>query len=365
MGILRTVLAIAVIATHFGVIWGLRLVRGPMAVETFFIISGFYMSLILNEKYIRENGAYKLFITNRFLRLYPVYWSVLLVTCVFSLVIYFSSGRQTFPVVDSYLKVAKSGGSLTFLILTNLLIFGQDLVLFLGINPGTGHLFFAVNFWKTSPPLYTFVFIQPAWSLSLELFFYLIAPFLLRRKPAWIILLIILSLGLRVYLYSWIRLRNDPWTYRFFPTELVFFLFGFVAYRVYSGIKVLKTPPYTGGLLLVYCILFTSLYGYIPVVKNQLMPFSWNEIIYFTSIVLSIPYIFIFYRNSRADRWIGELSYPMYLSHFLIAGFIYKLPFSILRQSWCIVVFTLLFSHLLNTIVQKPIDKFRSSRLSR
>ena len=46
--------------------------------QAFFFISGFYMSLILNEKYnIDARGAW-LFYSNRFLRIYPIYWSVAL-----------------------------------------------------------------------------------------------------------------------------------------------------------------------------------------------------------------------------------------------------------------------------------------------
>src|SRR5450759_4624800 len=74
MGIIRVLLALSVVAAHFGGIWNLRFVGGQVAVQSFYIISGFYMSLILNEKYVGKNKSYKLFITNRFLRLYPIYW---------------------------------------------------------------------------------------------------------------------------------------------------------------------------------------------------------------------------------------------------------------------------------------------------
>jgi len=46
------------------------------AVEAFFIVSGFYMSLILTQKY-GDKGLW-LFYSNRLLRLYPLYLSMLL-----------------------------------------------------------------------------------------------------------------------------------------------------------------------------------------------------------------------------------------------------------------------------------------------
>ena len=61
----------------------MRLMGGVVAVQAFYIISGFYMALILNTKYVGA-GAYRVFIGNRFLRIYPVYWVVLILTVVLS-----------------------------------------------------------------------------------------------------------------------------------------------------------------------------------------------------------------------------------------------------------------------------------------
>ena len=40
------------------------------AVELFFLVSGFYMAMVLNERYVGR-GSYWLFASNRVLRLYP------------------------------------------------------------------------------------------------------------------------------------------------------------------------------------------------------------------------------------------------------------------------------------------------------
>jgi len=44
-----------------------------------------------------------------------------------------------------------------------------------------------------------------------------------------IISIILASLGLRAFLYLGPHWTNDPWKYRFFPTELALFLFGTLA----------------------------------------------------------------------------------------------------------------------------------------
>jgi len=361
MGVLRLLLAIAVIIAHCGAIPVLRPVNGPVAVEAFFIISGFYMSLILQEKYI--NKPYRLFISNRLLRLYPVYWGVLIATCLFCFIIRLTSGQESFPIFDQYLSVPVNGGAFSFLILTNLLIFGQDIVMFLGIDPATGQLFFTNNFWQTSPSLYSFLFIPQAWSLGLEMLFYLIAPFLLWKRAIWIIALILLSLALRIYLYDELELRHDPWTYRFFPTEILFFLSGFMSYRIYLKARHCRIHGYINSSILTYIILATAFYGWIPEFQSRILPFSWNEIIYFSSVAGAIPILFNYLKNSKPDNWIGQLSYPMYVSHLLVAKIIYAVPFSPLKQSWCIMAATVIFSYLLHIFIARPVEIYRQKRL--
>ena len=88
MGILRTILALAVVVYHSFKIFGLHMCGGQVAVESFYMISGFYMALILNEKYVGI-GSYKKFILSRFYRIFPVYWVVLLAALLLSVIGYY------------------------------------------------------------------------------------------------------------------------------------------------------------------------------------------------------------------------------------------------------------------------------------
>ena len=81
IGLIRTLLALSVVLTHSCPICGYNVADGMIAVECFFIISGFYMALILNEKYVGPGSTW-MFYSNRFLKLYPVYWLVLLLMVV-------------------------------------------------------------------------------------------------------------------------------------------------------------------------------------------------------------------------------------------------------------------------------------------
>src|SRR5690348_4065548 len=80
MGTLRAFLAFSVLAWHIRPAGydRLTLVDGGVAVLIFFIISGFYMSMVLNEKYLRlENGTRRFFV-NRLLRIFPAYLAAMI-----------------------------------------------------------------------------------------------------------------------------------------------------------------------------------------------------------------------------------------------------------------------------------------------
>jgi peptidoglycan/LPS O-acetylase OafA/YrhL len=157
------------------------------------------------------------------------------------------------------------------------------------IDQASGILFFTPDFWQTAPALYTFLFVPQAWSLGLELLFYFIAPFLLRMKRSWIIAVMLASLALRLYLYNVCSLRHDPWTYRFFPTEIIFFLAGNLSYRIYKKRPSLQISRRIQTGVVIIIAMATILYGYVPACQVPLLPFSVNELVYFTGITMAIP----------------------------------------------------------------------------
>lgn len=75
MGLFRLVLAFCVVLAH-GLNLPIPAARADVAVQTFYIVSGFYMALVLTEKY-RDFSTY---FFNRLLRIYPAYFLVALAT---------------------------------------------------------------------------------------------------------------------------------------------------------------------------------------------------------------------------------------------------------------------------------------------
>ena len=92
MGLLRLLLAVSVVLVHTRGCFGFRPLAAAEAVQTFYMISGFYMAMILTEKY-RGPGSYRLFLTNRFLRIYPIYWITVGLSIFAWLVCYLLTGQ--------------------------------------------------------------------------------------------------------------------------------------------------------------------------------------------------------------------------------------------------------------------------------
>ena len=227
------------------------------------------MALILNEKYTGPRSTW-VFSTNRFLKLYPLYWYVLLMSVMVSASSALCIRPDQSLCLQSWLK---HGTNLSFLqnlylIGVNLTIFGQDTTLFLKFNFSSGFFSPTTNLWETKPMVWNFLLIPPAWTLGVELLFYSVAPLIVRRHVAKILTLLTLSLAPRVVLYHG-GLSGDPWNYRFFPVELAFFCAGSVAYSSWRALRTATIPawlPFTATIGIMGLLLgFNYLPGAYPV----------------------------------------------------------------------------------------------------
>jgi peptidoglycan/LPS O-acetylase OafA/YrhL len=300
MGIIRTLLALAVV---FGHSWhaGIVFVGGRNAVQMFYIISGFLISYVLVER--KTYKSIGTFYMNRYLRLYPIYFVVAAISLLAMLV-----GDSEF--IGIYKKIPFAAD--VELVFSNTFLFIQDWVMFSGIDHG--QLVFASDFRQSEVELYRGLVVPQAWTLGVELTFYLVAPFILpNRKIIWTLL--VLSLAVRAYLILIGLGLKDPWTYRFFPAELAFFLIGALAHQIlmpfYKKLMREKVIPFAAvaTACMVACIVLYSLVPLKEFVREPLL---------FALFVAVLPFAFIFQNQSVLDKKIGELSYPIYIGHILV-----------------------------------------------
>jgi peptidoglycan/LPS O-acetylase OafA/YrhL len=296
MGALRLLLALSVVAGHTSAIRWLPLANAVAAVEIFFVISGFYMALILNEKYIGA-GSYRIFIANRFTRIYPIYFAVAAVTAILALTL-----KTEIKLFDPERLAELGAGAKAFIFGSNMTIFGLDSFDFLGIENRA--LVLAHDGAAYPPPLDHMRLVPQAWSLGPELMFYLMAPLIVRRvRLLWIVGFS--SLALRIALWQY-GLAGRSWGFEFFPTALVFFVLGALLYHAHRTQLFQRWAP----VLAPYAVYATALglftYGSLP------RALSW------TLIIASIPFLFYLTKRNPFDRLVGELSYPVYMIHFSI-----------------------------------------------
>src|SRR5205085_338067 len=83
-------------------------------------------------------------------------------------------------------------------------------------------------------PLWLMMPVPQAWSISLELMFYCLVPFLIRNSTRLLVVIVAATFILRAAIYS-IGYDIDPWVGRFFPLELGLFVMGMVSRRIYDA----------------------------------------------------------------------------------------------------------------------------------
>lgn len=364
MGFLRLCLALAVVVAHSEPLFGwdvTRLTGGRLAVQMFYIISGFYITLVLHRRYTGP-GHYGHFMRNRFLRLYPAYATVALLTLVIMGALSEWTPGSIWPFEYwSEWGTTLSPSSLVAVVAANLFIFGQDALMFLAVDPGLGGLYFTADFTAETIPAYKFLLVPQAWTLGVELLFYVVAPLLVTRKTGTLVVVFALGLALRAFVIHGLGLHSDPWDYRFFPIELPLFLWGAIAYKAYAHLEahgLLHREAGTAALILVLggTLLHTQLPGRLQggFLGLPFMCFALG---------LALPFLFHRTRSSARDRWIGDLSYPIYVVHLMIVMLLGTLGWTAqLGLSACAI--SILLAILLRVYIEAPIDRWRHADLN-
>ena len=163
------------------------------------------------------------------------------------------------------------------------------------------------------------------------------------------------SLVVRMVLQGSFGLGGHPWSFRFFPSELALFLAGSLGYYVHASRTMEQrtrlTMLLTGVAVLVFaCLAINRWDGMTRLTSLALL----------AAVIVSVPRLFEITGKLAWDKYIGELSYPFYICHFLFGWLV--LPSTYLAVHSALLL-TLAASVAIYHLLDRPIDAWRQNRL--
>ena len=326
MGIIRIILAVSVLGSHAGFqLW----TDGRSAVLLFYVISGYLITSVMNTSY--KNEVINFYI-NRALRIFP---PALVVAIIYGIVLIAFSDHPAFR--SNILSVK------LFSIVTNIIIFGQDLSWLFAENDGkilllpygsTG-LGIGLSGYQANPPMF---------SIAIELYFYILAPFIVRSVNRTLIFSL-LGCSYHIFLIV-LGEKSVGWGYHLFVSSFFYFGSGSLSYHLFNADTALQKKVIY--LFLIAMVLANELFN------NIGMPLA------FVLLLFGLPALADLTSEIKFDRILGNLSYLVYLTHWPVLIFIGS--FLQGKQLFCaLLILSILISIILRFVVEKPIDKLRDA----
>jgi peptidoglycan/LPS O-acetylase OafA/YrhL len=243
------------------------------------------------------------------------------------------------------------------LVISNWTMVGLDISSLFHFKADAGFLFFHFPLASDAPDgakwVGEFRTIGPAWSIGVEIWFYLLVPFLARLRSQWIVLIGVASLVVKS-----VMMKFGLQTYFFFPAQLCFFTAGMLLHRAYAADSFGKLDRRIGyGVLIIVVTLF---------VFFDRLPKPMAAFVIYAALIPAIPILFDLTRQSRFDIALGNLSYPIYIVHGLIismaSAIIHHTNLKISGEGLVVIVAILIVSMILCLFIEKPVDEVRQRR---
>ena len=336
MGCWRYLLACMVIVSHTPHYFKfMQIDVGNIAVITFFFISGHLMPLAYQSHYQKFNfiEGVKRFYINRILRIFPIYWISCLILLLFLMIGCFLHPERS---VDSgFLKISTYFQNFLLLGLNQSILWGG----YTRIN-------------------------NPAWSLDVELQYYVIVPLLLfllnKKKVVTSIFVAILSILSIYLLYHPAGLVDVD---RSLITWSIFFFLGFI-FQVAIVYALNTTALKKYCQLISLMLLFLSVWVRNPILASWLLTSSF--IIFSASLLMADENS----KYSKFDSFLGDLSYPVYIMHFIFLGVTIKIVSTVNRlkdgsfESYAVscisnIMITTFFAYIVTKLVSERIELIR------
>lgn len=303
--------------------------HGFFGVDIFFVLSGFVI-YYSSQEYLKS-GNYRSYLKKRLIRIYPSFWLFLLLplTLVFFLFPQFITDQSAFK-INNYPKVL-------------LLIFNHPEIS------------------------------QVTWTLSFELYFYLLFFIIIINKKLKYLVGIILILALLNLIYTDLFSLIYFKKYLFSPLILEFFLGTLIALileKVNKNNKMLFGFTFFLSLFLFVLIDFLASNNSISISKhNRVLSYGIASFLLILSLVLLEKFNVI--KSIKTLIIIGDSSYVVYLIHSIILSFFdTKLILSgkliiVNNQTTTVLVcgFILILSVFLHKKIEKPMLRFLNKKL--
>lgn len=316
MGTLRLVLALLVLLSHadFRIA---QLNPGVMAVVGFYLISGYVMAGLIHRHYAQPARA-PWFYLDRVMRIAPQYLLYAGLTLAWAL------GTHTATTFLTRVPTATD-------LLNNLLVVPLN---FYMVNGSDG-----------------FTLIPPAWSLGAELQFYLLVPFMCLWPRLGFALcagsLAVQGLALHGVLHT------DWFGYRLLPGILWVFGVGMLLFHWHR-----EQPRAAALLAWAAPVAALAVYLYLRARGLHAAPYH-QEVLLGWGLAIPLVHLLARRRPGRWDAWAGDVSYGVFLNHFLLIWILFPGPGHTPAQWVALMLASVVLSALTQRWVERPILQWR------
>lgn len=343
-GTYRTLLALAVVATHL-----LRVPSiGPHAVHAFFILSGYLMTVVMHQSYGYSLRGFTSFAINRSLRLFPTYWAILLIIISSG----FWWGEYDLRSLNSAIYLPSSANEWI-----------QNLT-----------LIYPANIPMTVTPRLS----PPTWALTVELLYYLLIALGISRHRNLALAWIGASLGYTIYTH-WCGLGYAS-RYIHLAAGSLPFSIGALIFHYEQKIRAFILPFARVEFLIILGVMFVVNAMAAAIGKIFLQSESIQTICLYLNLPINFLLISVLLTKptlpikSSLDKVIGDFSYPIYLCHWH-AGFLASMLMfghtargptkeGILTFIIALVICGIISAFTIN-LVDRPVEKLRARVKSR
>jgi peptidoglycan/LPS O-acetylase OafA/YrhL len=271
-GLFRLLLSSIVIVHHFS-----SLALGSAAVYLFFCLSGYWVSVMWRRKYSKTVKPWQTFVVSRYWRLAPVF----LVSSLAALLVLFLLPKFVIP------EIASAHWS-PILIAPSIFIIGYQ---FLEFRP-----------------------LGPAWSLDIEMQFYLVAPLLMwfveKFRLRAVVVMLLLAMA------SLVLFQRESLT-----TLAPFFVAGIYVEKLGAlpGRKLAMASLALCVLLVLVVVLVPNTRGILIAGAHRTMSSGITEAMNALVGILCLPFAFwtVQKRSNAIDKLAADVSYAVYLLHWV------------------------------------------------